>query len=1128
MSKNNKIIVQKKYSRKKGNYYLEETIGEGAFAKVKLGIHIPTGEKVAIKILNKDRLFEDTSEDINKIRKEINILKRIRHKNVIQLYEIIESKSNLYIIMEYCENKELFDYIVSKKQLEEKEACRFFQQIIDGVEYLHLSNITHRDLKPENLLLDKNYRIKISDFGLSYLGESIDSLIETPCGTPSYAPPEMLRGEKYNGVFSDIWSCGIILYTMLVGNLPCAESKEELIYENIMQHNYCFPENISLEAIDLIENMLKVNPKERFDFEQIKLHPWFNKVKPKLKPGIVYGIHNIPIDTNILNKIEKLGYDKEKVKKSICNYNYDENCSIYYLTLKQMVRKKKESISDLFSNEYIKYLRNYKNWIKTEEINNPLFINYQAEMPFEIEQEKAKKYINNELLIYNNTNKENKINKKNSEKIIVISRNEKDVKRKKNGKNVSYGEIPNNKIKNIKIKDIIKKRVINKKGSMNNKIENKYNNSLTKRKIEKKENNYNHINKSAKTRKKNTIIDLFEKNNNKKEIKKQKQKRNKRIIKKDSFNKLIDISKIESPKDELTSDSISLNSKIILSPKALSSLSNDNNNISVLNYNKQKKIKEKENLGIILLDQLKEEEKIKLKKKLINEENKFKNDINIINNITSDTTIASINKENICLNKNKNVNMINLMAKKMLKNSIFYKYLIKKKGGQKIIKTDLEKKFYTLQKYKDIIGLIENLKNKIFKKKYTDFNYQTFDDYLSDEDDKFFSSSFINIIGIPRFIKKAKFSLYQKEKQKKRAYSKTNNLHSFKFNKILNISNLINERFITAQKNFEKIYPKKNFGYYKPRQKLNLSNLTSEENNLKINRIKYKKKNLNSSITSNNESITNSFIDKKNYFSSSENTHEKNIHINLKVLNFNDKNKGQSQYDSDISNNESNIYNKNIINIKDKYEKKLEESFSSNKSNKNEIEEEKSIYKKNKNIITPQLGPKLNNNSNNIYTKNIANKYDIDESEQLIIDSLPIIVNTKNENNKLSRNNNLNNEINSSLSLNKINMTFSDKNQTKKYIKIKNDFPIDLNCVIYLPLDDIKHKIKIYFKKIGYFYTDKYNLIKIKRGNTNNEIIIYKIEGDNDIFYLNIKIKSNELKKEKENMKKLLSILNHK
>ena len=380
MIKNNKIIVQKKNSKKKGNYYLKETIGEGAFAKVKLGIHIPTGEKVAIKILNKEHFSDDSSEKNNiiKIRKEINILKRIHHKNIIQLYEIMESSSNLYIIMEYCENKELFDYIISKKFLQEKEACRLFQQIIDGVEYLHLSNITHRDLKLENLLLDENYRIKITDFGLSYLGKNIDDLIETPCGTPSYAPPEMLRGEKYNGILSDIWSCGIILYTMLVGNLPCSESKEELVYENIMQNNYYFPENISKEAKDLIKNMLMINPKERYNFEQIKTHPWFNLVKPKLKPGIVYGVHKIPIDNYILSRIEKYGYDKDKCKDSILNNNFDENCSIYYLTLKQIIREKKSSISDLFSEEYIEYLKDYKNWIKTEEINNPLFINYQA------------------------------------------------------------------------------------------------------------------------------------------------------------------------------------------------------------------------------------------------------------------------------------------------------------------------------------------------------------------------------------------------------------------------------------------------------------------------------------------------------------------------------------------------------------------------------------------------------------------------------------------------------------------------------------------------------------------------------------------------------------------------------
>ena len=206
--------------------------------------------------------------------------------------------------------------------------------------------------------------------------KNIDSLLETPCGTPSYAPPEMLRGEQYNGVYSDIWSCGIILYTMLVGNLPCAESKEDLIYENIMTHNYYFPDTLSDEAIDLIENMLKIDPNERYGFEQIKEHPWFNLITPKLNPGIVYGVHKIPIDEKILEKVESFGYSKEKCLQSIQNNKYDPFSSIYYLILQQFVRDNIPSISDLYSNVYLSYLKDYKNWIKPEEMNNPLYKNY--------------------------------------------------------------------------------------------------------------------------------------------------------------------------------------------------------------------------------------------------------------------------------------------------------------------------------------------------------------------------------------------------------------------------------------------------------------------------------------------------------------------------------------------------------------------------------------------------------------------------------------------------------------------------------------------------------------------------------------------------------------------------------
>ena len=683
-----KIIVQKKIQRRKGNYILEETIGEGAFAKVKLGTHIHTGEKVAIKILNKDKLFEEALEDnlangiegcdIQKIRKEINILKRLRHKNVIQLYEIMESKTNLYIVMEYCEGKELFDYIVRNKYLSEKEACRFFQQIIDGVEYLHLSNITHRDLKPENLLLDNKKRIRISDFGLSNMSDKIDSLLETPCGTPSYAPPEMLRGEKYNGVYSDIWSCGIILYTMLVGNLPCAESKEDLIYENIMTHNYYFPENISDEAIDLIENMLKVDPSERYDFEQIKSHPWFNLVEPKLKPGIVYGIHKIPVDENILNKVETFGYDKNKVLKSIENYSYDSNCSIYYLTLKQFTRENKSSISDLFSEKYLKYLKDYKNWLKPEEINNPLFMNYEVEMPFEIEQEKAKNYISNALLAYNDKNYKNKIIKN----IEAIPEEETKNNNKSLDALISHtnNEIDLNHPLSTKNKKItINKRVFNNEIEKYKKEEDiKLNLSINRSKEDKIKNNIN--NDNYKTEKKNNVINpninssiIANMNNNKKSGKKirtglginssAKKINNNNLYskiktpnKKNKIRKNVSYGEINNY-DKNKNNLIGTNIQDIITRRVIKkkqSVDNPKQNIIK---------KEKEKTKFIDLSNFKKELNLNNKNNIINETKKENNENNSVNNNKS-TTGYNKEKINILMRINNEDNYLNKKKKK--------------------------------------------------------------------------------------------------------------------------------------------------------------------------------------------------------------------------------------------------------------------------------------------------------------------------------------------------------------------------------------------------------------------------------------------------------------------------------
>ena len=219
-----------------GDYLLNEELGSGGFAKVVQGIHIPTGEKVAVKIMDKAQIFSEPL-NLNRIRREIAILKIVRHKNIIKLYELMETPHKIYLVMEYCNGGELFDYIVSKQHLTERQACRFFQEIIDSLEYLHSLNIVHRDIKPENLLLDTtghHISLKLIDFGISNCYNP-DKLLSTPCGTASYAPPEMHKGEEYYGLLSDVWSAGVVLYAMVFGYLPFCEEDEDTNINNIIE-----------------------------------------------------------------------------------------------------------------------------------------------------------------------------------------------------------------------------------------------------------------------------------------------------------------------------------------------------------------------------------------------------------------------------------------------------------------------------------------------------------------------------------------------------------------------------------------------------------------------------------------------------------------------------------------------------------------------------------------------------------------------------------------------------------------------------------------------------------------------------------------------------------------------------
>ncbi|ORY89975.1 hypothetical protein BCR43DRAFT_480777 [Syncephalastrum racemosum] len=263
-----------------GDYYVGKTLGKGASGRVKLGVHRVTGEQVAIKIISKSHLMANPTIE-KAVRREVAIMKLINHPNVMGLIDVIDDDSSpdLHLILEYVEGGELFEYLVSKGRLSEKEARHHFQQIILGLDYCHHHLICHRDLKPENLLLDSKNHIKIADFGMASL-QPAGSMLETSCGSPHYASPEIVAGMPYNGDASDIWSCGVILYALLTGHLPFDDDNIRQLLKKVKAGRYTMPSGISRNAQDLIRRILVVDPAKRLTMRQIIAHPWFSEVEP--------------------------------------------------------------------------------------------------------------------------------------------------------------------------------------------------------------------------------------------------------------------------------------------------------------------------------------------------------------------------------------------------------------------------------------------------------------------------------------------------------------------------------------------------------------------------------------------------------------------------------------------------------------------------------------------------------------------------------------------------------------------------------------------------------------------------------------------------------------------------------
>ena len=214
------------------NYALSKTLGEGTFGKVQLGVHLPTGEKVAVKVLEKERIVD--KGDIKRVTREMQILKRVRHVNVVQLLEVIETPRHIYLVTEFLSGGELFEFIVAHGRLHETQACRIFRQVVLGVDACHAMGVAHRDLKPENMLIDAACNVKVIDFGLSNVFSQPDELLRTACGSPCYAAPEMVAGKRYRGAAADVWSLGVCLFAMLCGYLPFEDADTPALYRKIM------------------------------------------------------------------------------------------------------------------------------------------------------------------------------------------------------------------------------------------------------------------------------------------------------------------------------------------------------------------------------------------------------------------------------------------------------------------------------------------------------------------------------------------------------------------------------------------------------------------------------------------------------------------------------------------------------------------------------------------------------------------------------------------------------------------------------------------------------------------------------------------------------------------------------
>ena len=270
-----------------GPYEIIEKLKDGGYSKIYKAKSCYTGDFVAIKAIDKMG-FQESVEDVLLMIRQTEVLKILKHRNILSLYEIYESTKYFYLVMDYLPNGDLIEKIIKQKRFKEEEALSIFSQLVDALFYMHKNDICHRDIRTEKILFDKNNKPKIVGFSYSTFYTQ-GKKIRDNYGSLCYACPEIIQNDYYNPELADVWSLGVVLYVMICGYLPFSEDDDDKNKELIINGEVDYPPEISNKVKDLLKHMLDTDPNKRYNFQRIIKHPWFKPYnEATMTEGVIF------------------------------------------------------------------------------------------------------------------------------------------------------------------------------------------------------------------------------------------------------------------------------------------------------------------------------------------------------------------------------------------------------------------------------------------------------------------------------------------------------------------------------------------------------------------------------------------------------------------------------------------------------------------------------------------------------------------------------------------------------------------------------------------------------------------------------------------------------------------------